>query len=882
MAGGARAKSKAPLPGQKSISSFFGAAATAKPKPKPKPSGGSSKATSSPATGSAAAAAAVERTAAVAVPDTPDTAPCSPETPALGASMKKKEGACTLGNKDGLGRTAPSTDATIRSTPPGSDLRDSDDDDDDDTMQTPANKTVVKRLGSGRGSAKRPVIEDSDDTEDDDDHASSSMENGGESSCIINNNARTPEEYTRSPLKFINRRVAKVFENDNNGELEIFLGTVTRYTSAADAQANEPLWRVYYDDDDEEDFYWEDLDKGISLYQRKGHRLEPKASAGSITSKRKIINDSEDEDDDDEDDTDDDAYKPADGDDDEDDDDDDMEDLVDSDLDGAAAASKKPARKRVKTASSPSKSESTEKIATANTTISLPSASGSASSQSAVKRKPEEESAAASSSSVSKKAKPAASNSKPKAKKSAAAGWSFLKKQTTAEIKAGSRKKSTGGHGGKSSNVILVGGASDGDKPIRAYEPENPDLEIISNPQEMFNDMVFKQLTDDGNNVAVLDPLLKVMAGRPLRVATMCSGTESPVLALDMLSNSIEEFYLKHRRDNVDLPSGTEGQRVFQVEHVFSCEIEPFKQAYIERNFAPPLLFRDIRELGNDRAATAYGTLAPVPNSPGSVDILVAGTSCVDFSNLNNSQKDLDEKGESGQTFRGMLDWVKKAKPAVVILENVSGAPFDKMVSLMESCGYYSSFVRVDSKKYYIPHTRQRGYVVAVKKGKNISSGIAARWKAQVKALEREASGALDEFMLPGDDPAVMKGRASLVSNGSAGASKTDWVKCESRHLLARSKESLGEKRPFTGWSESNPTSMPGYTWNDWANAQVHRIHDLIDINTLRLAKQGVDCTYKTMVSSFFIISLSLIAHANQAFSNILLPLFRFGMFPRT
>jgi hypothetical protein len=43
------------------------------------------------------------------------------------------------------------------------------------------------------------------------------------------------------------------------------------------------------------------------------------------------------------------------------------------------------------------------------------------------------------------------------------------------------------------------------------------------------------------------------------------------------------------------------------VEHVFSCEIEPYKQAYIERNFAPPILFRDVRELGGAKATTAYG-----------------------------------------------------------------------------------------------------------------------------------------------------------------------------------------------------------------------------------------------------------------------------------
>jgi len=75
---------------------------------------------------------------------------------------------------------------------------------------------------------------------------------------------------------------------------------------------------------------------------------------------------------------------------------------------------------------------------------------------------------------------------------------------------------------------------------------------------------------------------------------------------------------------------------VLQIEHVFSCEIEPFKQAYIERNFSPPILFRDIRELCGTKAYTAYGSLVDVPVRD--VDILIAGTSCVDYSNLNNWQ----------------------------------------------------------------------------------------------------------------------------------------------------------------------------------------------------------------------------------------------------
>lgn len=42
--------------------------------------------------------------------------------------------------------------------------------------------------------------------------------------------------------------------------------------------------------------------------------------------------------------------------------------------------------------------------------------------------------------------------------------------------------------------------------------------------------------------------------------------------------------------------------REFNVEHLFSAEIVPFKQAYIERNFHPRYLFRDVTEL-KDRVA---------------------------------------------------------------------------------------------------------------------------------------------------------------------------------------------------------------------------------------------------------------------------------------
>lgn len=155
-------------------------------------------------------------------------------------------------------------------------------------------------------------------------------------------------------------------------------------------------------------------------------------------------------------------------------------------------------------------------------------------------------------------------------------------------------------------------------------------LPIINEPQKMFDDMIRNLISDHhvGRPANVdfrpvdMKPLLDMSERRTWKVATMCSGTESPLLALDMIRNSIREHC----------------GRTLNFQHVFSCEIEPFKQAYIERNFRPPLLFRDIRDLKYDRAPTAYGGVVRVPNRVGDVDILIAGTSCVDYSNLNNKQ----------------------------------------------------------------------------------------------------------------------------------------------------------------------------------------------------------------------------------------------------
>ncbi|OCF44062.1 DNA repair protein Rad8 [Kwoniella heveanensis CBS 569] len=327
--------------------------------------------------------------------------------------------------------------------------------------------------------------------------------------------------------------------------------------------------------------------------------------------------------------------------------------------------------------------------------------------------------------------------------------------------------------------------------------------------------------------------LVKQLNGRKLRVATMCSGTESPLLALNMIAKAIKAQH---------------GQTL-SFDHVFSCEIEPFKQAYIERNFAPPILFRDVTELGKKKAHTAYGSLVAVP---GNVDILIAGTSCVDYSNLNNVQQDIDANGESGRTFRGMLQWVKKHQPPIVILENVCNAPWDKVVEYFGKIDYDAQYARLDTKEYYIPHTRTRVYLFATPSKKGSQEALADKWAVTVKDLRRPWSAPFEAFLLHTDDPNIHRARLDLASareqRDGTQRKATDWNRCESRHQRARQEEQLGLLRPLTSWQEAGVCKGLDWTWNDWLLSQTERVLDLLEISTLRMAKDGTDSGFKACI----------------------------------
>lgn len=113
----------------------------------------------------------------------------------------------------------------------------------------------------------------------------------------------------------------------------------------------------------------------------------------------------------------------------------------------------------------------------------------------------------------------------------------------------------------------------------------------------------------------------------------------------------------------------------FDFTEAFSVEKEKAKQQFIIRNH--PLaqsVFSDTRELEQHHAVNLRtGQHVPVPQC----DFFCAGFSCKSRSSLNNNAAAMlhcvqQSSGETGQTFKDCLAYIKGALPRVLLLENVA------------------------------------------------------------------------------------------------------------------------------------------------------------------------------------------------------------------
>ncbi|PHH50805.1 hypothetical protein CFIMG_007330RA00001 [Ceratocystis fimbriata CBS 114723] len=325
--------------------------------------------------------------------------------------------------------------------------------------------------------------------------------------------------------------------------------------------------------------------------------------------------------------------------------------------------------------------------------------------------------------------------------------------------------------------------------------------------------------------------------GVHVRVATLCSGTDAPVFALRELQEAAAALGYGN---------------VVSFEHIFSAEIETFKQAFIRRNVKPHgPVFRDVQEMAKyDKAMNAEGFLEEVDHD---VDILVFGSSCVDFSNLNNSKKALgkgalvditkadyteDEPevqdflesildcvdGESSRTFLSGLLYISKYRPCVVIMENVINAPWEQISNFwFAKVGYVARYRKCSSKDYGMPHIRMRGYLVAV----------------DYREFGEDSERPSDDRLLQ-HRTALKKTAKSLRIN--------DARMCQLRHAEARAQEGLPLGSRYTMMDHRSHCMPREDSFQESIIGLGEREKDLLDITYERGLQKQYDMNHKLLI----------------------------------
>ncbi|KAJ5143248.1 uncharacterized protein N7515_002035 [Penicillium bovifimosum] len=251
------------------------------------------------------------------------------------------------------------------------------------------------------------------------------------------------------------------------------------------------------------------------------------------------------------------------------------------------------------------------------------------------------------------------------------------------------------------------------------------------------------------------------------------------------------------------------------------------------------------------RSRTAYGSFKAIP---GGLDILIAGTACVDISSLNSLQKTLQQGGSSTATFGGLLQYAAKYRPRMIIQENGRGAPWGQMKDMWERFGYICVQTNLNTKHYYIPQTRERTYMVIIDKHRleaihlitpldTRGMTLTERVSDLIEKFKRPASAPIGHFMLDDEDRRLelIEMKACLDSR-----SEVSWEQYKIRHDQQRKQLALGTGRPITrSLPGVNDLQVPDFYWHRFWQTQPERVWDTVDINFLKRMLQGYDMNHK-------------------------------------
>ena len=172
-----------------------------------------------------------------------------------------------------------------------------------------------------------------------------------------------------------------------------------------------------------------------------------------------------------------------------------------------------------------------------------------------------------------------------------------------------------------------------------------------------------------------------------------------------------------------------------------------------------PLIFPDNCELHTGRALNSVThEVCDIP----AVDVFVAGVVCksVSFENLyqgSYSKCIADARGSTGKTFEGVLGYVRRFRPKVVICENVTGllkrtrgcdAQINQVRRAFEEVGYAFAYKQMDARNFLLPQRRTCDWMWAIRS--DVAAAPAAgEVQTVLNALERPQPVALSKFLRP-------------------------------------------------------------------------------------------------------------------------------------
>ena len=197
----------------------------------------------------------------------------------------------------------------------------------------------------------------------------------------------------------------------------------------------------------------------------------------------------------------------------------------------------------------------------------------------------------------------------------------------------------------------------------------------------------------------VLKHILKVTGGTQPQVRSL-RGRRSggPVLlgtdfsGLDMMADAMEEMAQNSGGD-------------LKVKHVFACDNDVNVQKYLTMWSRADIIYGDI--LLRNAKDMLYS------------DVYTAGAPCQGWSQLN---KNASWKDARSQLMFHSLKYVKEARPAVAILEQVASLKtrhahiFMAIVKFLEMLGYRVHAEVVNTSDHFLPQRRRRLYMVAIQK----------------------------------------------------------------------------------------------------------------------------------------------------------------------